>query len=111
MISCRYGVWKIVLWWLGVRVTTLGSMIVVFDSCWTSPCSDGTEESTMYRFGSVGKNTQKIHWSCMDIGSRGAMMLQGGFAEPSSAPTILSFYILFPIHPSHSPSLAIRMTF
>ena len=75
MILCRYGVWKIMLWWLGVRVTTLGSMIVVFDSCWTSPCSDGTEESTMYRFGSIGKNTQKIHWCCMDIGSRGAMML------------------------------------
>ena len=49
--------------------------VVVFDSCRTSPCSDGTEESTMYRFGSIGKNTQKIHWCCMDIGSRGAMIL------------------------------------
>jgi hypothetical protein len=29
----------------------------------------------------------------------------------SSAPTILSFYILSPIHPSHSPSPGIRMTY
>jgi hypothetical protein len=36
---------------------------------------------------------------------------QGGFAELSSAPTILSFYILYPAHLSHSPSPAIRMTF
>ena len=36
---------------------------------------------------------------------------KGGFAEPSSAPTILSLYILSPIHTSHSPSPGIRMTF
>jgi len=33
--------------------------VVVFNSCRTSPCLDGIEESTMYRFGSIGKNTQK----------------------------------------------------
>ena len=36
---------------------------------------------------------------------------QGGFAEPSSAPTILSFYILYLTHLSHSPSPTIRRTF
>jgi hypothetical protein len=36
---------------------------------------------------------------------------QGGFEKPSSTPTILSFYILSPIHPSHSPSPGIRMTY
>jgi hypothetical protein len=36
---------------------------------------------------------------------------QGGFEKPSSALAIQSFYILFPIHPSHSPSPGIRMTF
>lgn len=35
---------------------------VVFDSCWTLPCSDGAEESTMYRFGSVGQDTQLLLW-------------------------------------------------
>lgn len=28
---------------------------VAFDSYWTSPNSDGTEETVMYRFGSVGQ--------------------------------------------------------
>jgi hypothetical protein len=35
----------------------------------------------------------------------------GDFEEPSSAPTILSFYILSPIHLPHSPSPGIRMTY
>jgi hypothetical protein len=36
---------------------------------------------------------------------------KGDFEEPSSAPTILSFYILSPIHLSHSPGPNIRMTY
>jgi hypothetical protein len=28
---------------------------VAFDSYWSSPTSDGTEENVMYRFGSVGQ--------------------------------------------------------
>lgn len=28
---------------------------MAFDSYWSSPTSDGTEESVMYRFGSVGQ--------------------------------------------------------
>jgi hypothetical protein len=35
----------------------------------------------------------------------------GGFEEPSSTPTILSLYILSPIHPFHSLSPSIRMTY
>ena len=51
MISCRYGVWKIVLWWLGLRITSLGSMIVVFGSCWNSPISYSTEEISLVMYG------------------------------------------------------------
>ncbi|KAJ6807259.1 putative catabolite repression protein creC [Iris pallida] len=35
---------------------------VAFDSYWTSPNSDGTGESVMYRFGSVGQDTQLLLW-------------------------------------------------
>lgn len=33
---------------------------VAFDSYWSSPNSDGTEETVMYRFGSVGQ----VHENC-----------------------------------------------
>ena len=51
MISCRFGVWKIVLWWLGLRITSLGPTIVVFGLCWTSPSSDSTEEISLVLYG------------------------------------------------------------
>eukprot|EP01018_Ginkgo_biloba_P011574 Gb_01349 [translate_table: standard] len=35
---------------------------VAFDSFWTSPSSDGTGENVMYRFGSVGQDTQLLLW-------------------------------------------------
>ncbi|MBA0787053.1 hypothetical protein Gotri_026993 [Gossypium trilobum] len=35
---------------------------VAFDSYWSSPNSDGTGETVMYRFGSVGQDTQLLLW-------------------------------------------------
>ncbi|THF93951.1 hypothetical protein TEA_017641 [Camellia sinensis var. sinensis] len=35
---------------------------VAFDSYWSSPSSDGLEEHVMYRFGSVGQDTQLLLW-------------------------------------------------
>ncbi|GLJ32766.1 hypothetical protein SUGI_0659830 [Cryptomeria japonica] len=35
---------------------------VAFDSYWTPPSSDGTGENVMYRFGSVGQDTQLLLW-------------------------------------------------
>ncbi|THG06521.1 hypothetical protein TEA_017685 [Camellia sinensis var. sinensis] len=35
---------------------------VAFDSYWSSPNSNGLEENVMYRFGSVGQDTQLLLW-------------------------------------------------
>ncbi|KAB1223879.1 putative catabolite repression protein creC [Morella rubra] len=35
---------------------------VAFDSYWSSPNSEGTAETVMYRFGSVGQDTQLLLW-------------------------------------------------
>ncbi|CAL5443459.1 unnamed protein product [Camellia sinensis] len=35
---------------------------VAFDSYWSSPNSNGSEENVMYRFGSVGQDTQLLLW-------------------------------------------------
>ncbi|KAG1331122.1 hypothetical protein COCNU_02G010900 [Cocos nucifera] len=35
---------------------------VAFDSYWSAPNSDGTGENVMYRFGSVGQDTQLLLW-------------------------------------------------
>ncbi|KAE8099566.1 hypothetical protein FH972_017537 [Carpinus fangiana] len=35
---------------------------VAFDSYWSSPNSEGTGETVMYRFGSVGQDTQLLLW-------------------------------------------------
>lgn len=35
---------------------------VTFDSYWSVPTSDGTGENVMYRFGSVGQDTQLLLW-------------------------------------------------
>ncbi|KAK1319338.1 hypothetical protein QJS10_CPB04g01767 [Acorus calamus] len=47
---------KVVAWGEGHNSWVSG---VAFDSYWSSPSSDGTGESVMYRFGSVG---QSAHW-------------------------------------------------
>ncbi|KAJ6913814.1 hypothetical protein NC651_016149 [Populus alba x Populus x berolinensis] len=44
---------------LGVKDTVSG---VAFDSYWSSPNSDGTGENVVYRFGSVGQDTQLLLW-------------------------------------------------
>ncbi|KAJ4830166.1 hypothetical protein Tsubulata_010298 [Turnera subulata] len=50
---------KVVAWGEGHNSWVSG---VAFDSYWTSPNSDGTGESIMYRFGSVGQDTQLLLW-------------------------------------------------
>ncbi|KAF9593013.1 hypothetical protein IFM89_019740 [Coptis chinensis] len=50
---------KVVAWGEGHNSWVSG---VAFDSYWTSPTSDGTEENVMYRFGSVGQDTQLLLW-------------------------------------------------
>ncbi|XP_030924104.1 WD repeat-containing protein 20-like [Quercus lobata] len=50
---------KVVAWGEGHNSWVSG---VAFDSYWSSPTSDGTEESVMYRFGSVGQDTQLLLW-------------------------------------------------
>ncbi|KAF4353921.1 hypothetical protein F8388_008559 [Cannabis sativa] len=49
---------KVVAWGEGHNSWVSG---VAFDSYWSSPNSDGTEE-TVYRFGSVGQDTQLLLW-------------------------------------------------
>ncbi|KAK1270385.1 hypothetical protein QJS04_geneDACA014103 [Acorus gramineus] len=49
---------KVVAWGEGHNSWVSG---VAFDSYWSSPTSDGTGESVMYRFGSVGQ-TQLLLW-------------------------------------------------
>ncbi|XP_043696701.1 WD repeat-containing protein 20-like isoform X2 [Telopea speciosissima] len=50
---------KVVAWGEGHGSWVSG---VAFDSYWSSPTSDGTGESVMYRFGSVGQDTQLLLW-------------------------------------------------
>lgn len=50
---------KVVAWGEGHNSWVSG---VAFDSYWSSPTSDGTEETVMYRFGSVGQDTQLLLW-------------------------------------------------
>ncbi|XP_050228403.1 uncharacterized protein LOC126677692 [Mercurialis annua] len=50
---------KVVAWGEGHNSWVSG---VAFDSYWSSPNSDGTGETIMYRFGSVGQDTQLLLW-------------------------------------------------
>ncbi|XVF76465.1 hypothetical protein PTKIN_Ptkin13bG0268500 [Pterospermum kingtungense] len=50
---------KIVAWGEGHNSWVSG---VAFDSYWSAPNSDGTGETVMYRFGSVGQDTQLLLW-------------------------------------------------
>uniref|UniRef100_A0A0E0J7D5 Uncharacterized protein n=1 Tax=Oryza nivara TaxID=4536 RepID=A0A0E0J7D5_ORYNI len=50
---------KIVAWGEGHNSWVSG---VSFDSYWSPPNSDGTGENTVYRFGSVGQDTQLLLW-------------------------------------------------
>ncbi|CAA7046270.1 unnamed protein product [Microthlaspi erraticum] len=50
---------KVVAWGEGHNSWVSG---VAFDSYWSSPNSDGTAEHVMYRFGSVGQDTQLLLW-------------------------------------------------
>ncbi|XP_058216038.1 catabolite repression protein creC-like [Rhododendron vialii] len=50
---------KVVAWGEGHNSWVSG---VAFDSFWSPPNSDGSEENVMYRFGSVGQDTQLLFW-------------------------------------------------
>lgn len=50
---------KVVAWGEGHNSWVSG---VAFDSHWSPPTSDGTAETVMYRFGSVGQDTQLLLW-------------------------------------------------
>ncbi|GER28700.1 transducin/WD40 repeat-like superfamily protein [Striga asiatica] len=50
---------KIVAWGEGHNSWVSG---VAFDSYWVSPNSDGIAENVVYRFGSVGQDTQLVLW-------------------------------------------------
>ncbi|CAH1441980.1 unnamed protein product [Lactuca virosa] len=50
---------KIVAWGEGHSSWVSG---VAFDSYWSAPNSDGTSENVVYRFGSVGQDTQVLLW-------------------------------------------------
>ncbi|KAG6744099.1 hypothetical protein POTOM_052808 [Populus tomentosa] len=50
---------KVVAWGEGHNSWVSG---VAFDSYWSSPNSDGTGENVVYRFGSVGQDTQLLLW-------------------------------------------------
>ncbi|KAF5471794.1 hypothetical protein F2P56_008562 [Juglans regia] len=50
---------KVVAWGEGHNSWVSG---VAFDSYWSSPNSEGTGETIMYRFGSVGQDTQLLLW-------------------------------------------------
>lgn len=50
---------KVVAWGEGHNSWVSG---VAFDSYWSSPTSDGSGENVMYRFGSVGQDTQLLLW-------------------------------------------------
>ncbi|CAA2985195.1 WD repeat-containing 20-like [Olea europaea subsp. europaea] len=50
---------KVVAWGEGHNSWVSG---VAFDSYWSAPNSDGTGESVVYRFGSVGQDTRLLLW-------------------------------------------------
>ncbi|KFK36604.1 hypothetical protein AALP_AA4G145200 [Arabis alpina] len=50
---------KVVAWGEGHNSWVSG---VAFDSYWSSPNSDGSGDNVMYRFGSVGQDTQLLLW-------------------------------------------------
>ncbi|KAM2047818.1 hypothetical protein ACFX1T_006438 [Malus domestica] len=50
---------KVVAWGEGHNSWVSG---VAFDSYWSPPSSDGTEENIVYRFGSVGQDTKLLLW-------------------------------------------------
>ncbi|CAL1379237.1 unnamed protein product [Linum trigynum] len=50
---------KVVAWGEGHNSWVSG---VAFDSYWSSPNADGTAATVMYRFGSVGQDTQLLLW-------------------------------------------------
>lgn len=50
---------KVVAWGEGHNSWVSG---VAFDPYWLPPTSDGTSDSVMYRFGSVGQDTQLLLW-------------------------------------------------
>ncbi|XAR69079.1 hypothetical protein NMG60_11000538 [Bertholletia excelsa] len=50
---------KVVAWGEGHNSWVSG---VAFDSYWSPPNPDGSEENIMYRFGSVGQDTQLLLW-------------------------------------------------
>ncbi|KAK4396339.1 putative catabolite repression protein creC [Sesamum angolense] len=50
---------KIVAWGEGHNSWVSG---VAFDSYWNAPSSDGVSENVVYRFGSVGQDTQLLLW-------------------------------------------------
>ncbi|XP_057513997.1 uncharacterized protein LOC130795777 [Actinidia eriantha] len=50
---------KVVAWGEGHNSWVSG---VAFDSYWSSPNTDGSGETVMYRFGSVGQDTQLLLW-------------------------------------------------
>ncbi|KAG7569478.1 WD40-repeat-containing domain [Arabidopsis thaliana x Arabidopsis arenosa] len=50
---------KVVAWGEGHNSWVSG---VAFDSYWSSPNSEGSGENVMYRFGSVGQDTQLLLW-------------------------------------------------
>ncbi|XP_039042080.1 dystrophia myotonica WD repeat-containing protein-like isoform X2 [Hibiscus syriacus] len=50
---------KVVAWGEGHNSWVSG---VAFDSYWSAPNTDGTVENVMYRFGSVGQDTQLLLW-------------------------------------------------
>ncbi|KAL3327798.1 hypothetical protein AABB24_035456 [Solanum stoloniferum] len=50
---------KVVAWGEGHNSWVSG---VAFDSYWSAPNSDATDENVVYRFGSVGQDTQLLLW-------------------------------------------------
>ncbi|KAJ8532851.1 hypothetical protein K7X08_015740 [Anisodus acutangulus] len=50
---------KVVAWGEGHNSWVSG---VAFDSYWSAPNSDGSDENVVYRFGSVGQDTQLLLW-------------------------------------------------
>jgi len=75
MISCRYGVWKIVLWWLGVRVTTLDSMLLYSIHVGLHLVQMAQKKTPCTDLDQLARIPKKNHWCCIDIGSLGAMTL------------------------------------
>ncbi|KAG0470945.1 hypothetical protein HPP92_015491 [Vanilla planifolia] len=74
---------KIVAWGEGHNSWVSG---VAFDSYWSAPNSDGTTDNAIYRFGSVGQDTQLLLWDLeMD-----EIALPLRFNPPGGSPTLSS---------------------